>query len=52
MRLIFGTCLHIREKDLLIGTSLYSKSNDINKKTSLHCNEKTALLQIKNTSIR
>lgn len=54
VRLIFGTCLHIREKDLLIGISnyfsnLYIKSNKVN---SVHCNEKSniALLQIKSTS--
>jgi LAGLIDADG DNA endonuclease family protein len=57
VRLIFGTCLHIREKDLLIGiseyfSSLYLNSNEINKESSIHCNESknTALLQIKSTS--
>ena len=56
VRLIFGTFLHIREKDLLIAISkyfnnLYLKSNEVNKETSVHCNEKTniALLQIKST---
>ncbi len=57
VRLIFGICLHIREKDLLIGiskyfNSLYFKSNEVNKETFIHCNEKTniALLQIKSIS--
>ena len=57
VRLIFGTCLHIREKDLLIGISkyfnnLYLSSNEINKENSIHCNESKniALLQIKSIS--
>lgn len=56
VRLIFGTCLHIREKDLLIGISkffnnLYLSSNEINKESSIYCNESKniALLQIKST---
>ena len=60
VRLIFGTCLHIREKDLLIGlanyfnnlNSNYSNSSEINnnKKISIYSNESnnTSLLQIKN----
>jgi len=58
VRLIFGTCLHIRDKDLLIGMGNYFKnlnfnllnSNEINKEISVHCNERnnTSLLQIKN----
>ena len=57
VRLIFGTCLHIREKDLLIGiskyfNSLYLNSNEMNKESTVYCNENKniALLQIKSTS--
>ena len=57
VRLIFGTCLHIREKNLLIGmskyfSSLYLNSNEVNKESSVYCNKSKniALLQIKNTS--
>lgn len=57
VRLIFGTCLHIREKDLLKGManyfSLYNSDNTaINKEMSIHSSEKnnTCLLQIKNNS--
>ena len=57
VRLIFGTYLHIREKDLLIGiskyfSSLYLDSNEAYKEISVHCNESknTALLQIKSIS--
>lgn len=57
VRLIFGTCLHIREKNLLIGiskyfSSLYLNSNEVNKESSVHCNksQNITLLQIKNTS--
>jgi len=56
VRLIFGTSLHIREKDLLIGiskyfNSLYLNSNEVNKEISVYCNESKniALLQIKST---
>jgi len=55
VRLIFGTCLHIRDKDLLTGISHYFKNlntlndNDI-EEIFVHCNEKNniSLLQIKN----
>lgn len=57
VRLIFGICLHIREKYLLIGiskyfNSLYLNLNEVNKESSIHCNKNknTALLQIKSTS--
>lgn len=57
VRLIYETCLHIREKDLLIGiskyfNSLYLESNEDNRKIPVYCNERTniALLQIKNTT--
>jgi len=57
VRLIYGTCLHAREKDLLIRISkyfngLYLKSNEVNKEISVYCDKKrnTALLQIKSTS--
>ena len=43
IRLIFGTCLHIRDKDLLLGMSKYFSNlnlvNGINKDISVHCNE-------------
>ena len=58
VRLIFGTCLHIRDKDLLIGLGNYFKNlnfnllnlNGIKQEISVHCNESnnTSLLQIKN----
>lgn len=50
IRLIFGTHLHIRDKELLIGIGNYFKSSD--KSVNVHCSEskKTALLQIKNSS--
>jgi len=58
VRWIFCTCLHIRDKDLLIGMGNYFKnlnfnllnSNEINKEISVHCNisNNTSLLQIKN----
>lgn len=51
VRLIFGTCLHIREKDLLVGISKYFSNLNIGvyKEASVHCSIKnnTALLQIK-----
>ena len=55
VRLIFGTCLHIRDKDLLKGMANYLNLlyfNEVNKEVSIHCNEinNTALLQIKNNS--
>ena len=55
VRLIFGTCLHIRDRDLLKGITNYLNSlyfNQDNKEISIHCNEKnnTALLQIKSNS--
>ena len=57
VRLIFGICLHIREKDLLKGIANYFSlySSDIttsNKEMSIHCSEKNniCLLQIKNNS--
>jgi len=55
VRLIFGTCLHIRDKDLLKGMTYYLNSlyfNELNKEIKIHCNEEnnTALLQIKNNS--
>lgn len=50
IRLIFGTHLHIRDKELLIGLGNYFKSSD--KSVNIQCSEskKTALLQIKNSS--
>ena len=56
VRLIFGTCLHIRDKDVLVGIANYLNnlnwvnSNEIKKEISIHCNESnnTSLLQIKN----
>lgn len=57
VRLIFGTCLHIREKDLLKGIanyfSLYNSDNtNLNKEMSIQSSEanNTCLLQIKNSS--
>ena len=57
VRLIFGTCLHIREKDLLKGIANYFSlyNSDIttsNKEMSIQSSEKnnTCLLQIKNNS--
>jgi len=55
VRLIFGTCLHIRDSELLKGMVSYLNTlyfNSDNKELSVHCNEKnnTALLQIKNNS--
>ena len=57
VRLIFGTCLHIREKDLLKGIanyfSLYNRGiTTLNKEMSVQSSEKnnTCLLQIKNSS--
>ena len=57
VRLIFGTCLHIREKDLLKGMANYfslynSYITASNKEMSVQCTEKnnTCLLQIKNNS--
>ena len=58
VRLIFGTCLHIRDKDLLVGIGNYFKnfnfnllnSNEINssKEITVHCTKTTSLLQLKN----
>jgi len=63
IRLIFGTCLHIRDKDLLIGMANYFKNLNFNlpnlieynllnssKEISVHCSiiNNTSLLQIKN----
>jgi LAGLIDADG endonuclease len=63
VRLIFGTCLHIRDKELLIGMADYFKNLNFNlpylikfnllncsKEISVHCSESnnTSLLQIKN----
>jgi hypothetical protein len=53
VRSIFGTCLHIRDKDLLKGMANYFNSlysQDGFKEASVFCNEKNniALLQIKN----
>jgi hypothetical protein len=63
VRLIFGTCLHIRDKDLLIGMANYFYNMNFNvanlmefnmlnnnKKISVYCseNKNTSLLQIKN----
>ena len=55
VRLIFGTRLHIRDKDLLKGIAYYLNSlyfNEVNKEINIHCNENnnTALLQIKTNS--
>lgn len=51
--LIFGTCLHIRDKDLLIGMGNYLNDFNANLKTnkkliSVYDNKNTSLLQIKN----
>lgn len=45
VRLIFGTCLHIRDKELLIGMANYLKNS-----STVHCSKinNTSLLQIKN----
>jgi hypothetical protein len=59
VRLIFGTCLHIRDKELLIGMANYFKNLNFNfpdlieinlsrKEISVHCSNNTSLLQIKN----
>lgn len=57
VRLIFGTCLHIREKDLLKGIANYFSmyNSDVttsNKEMSIQSSEKnnTCLLQVKNNS--
>lgn len=57
VRLIFGTCWHIRERDLLKGMvnyfSLYNSNITVsNKEMSIQCSENnnTCLLQIKNNS--
>ena len=62
VRLLFGTCLHIRDKDLLISMGKYFKNLNFNslsldginsrEEISIHSSEskKTALLQIKNNS--
>nr|ATI20342.1 LAGLIDADG endonuclease [Juglanconis sp.] len=55
VRLIFGTCLHIREKDLLNGIANYFglfNSDISNKVMTVQCSESnnTCLLQIKNNS--
>lgn len=55
VRLIFGTCLHIRDKDLLKEIANYLNNlyfNKDNKEIAVFCNEKknTALLQFKNNS--
>jgi hypothetical protein len=54
VRLIFGTCLHIRDKDLLIGMANYFKNLNINllnnnkAPSAVHSSNSTSLLQIKN----
>ena len=57
VRLIFGTCLHIREEDLLKGIANYLSlyNSDVtasNKEVSIQSSESnnTCLLQIKNNS--
>ncbi len=59
MRLIFGTCLHIRDKDLLVAMGNYFNNLNFNtlkgevdivKETSVHCTKTTCLLQIKTSS--
>lgn len=62
VRLLFGTCLHIRDKDLLISMGKYFKNLNFNsisldginsrEEISIHSSESknTALLQIKNNS--
>jgi hypothetical protein len=58
VRLIFGTCLHIREKDLLIGMAKYfnvleqevSKPSELNKYKYIYDSRENSQLQIKNYS--
>lgn len=56
VRLIFGTCLHIRDKDLLVAMGNYFNNLNFNgevdnvKETSVHCTKTTCLLQIKTSS--
>ena len=57
VRLIFGTCLHIRDKALLIGIANYFNLLEVSKQSAVESNSKyiydstkreTSLLQIKN----
>lgn len=51
VRLIFGTCLHIRDKELLFGMAkFFNNLEPIGKESQVHSSElkNTALLQIKN----
>jgi hypothetical protein len=51
VRLIFGTCLHIRDKELLVGMAkFFNNMVPVGKESQVHSSESrsTALLQIKN----
>jgi len=52
VRLIFGTCLHIRDRDLLIGIANYFNilNNNLMASKYIYDSATTSLLQIKNNS--